>query len=65
MEPDKFDVGVLPAGVRFASAGCEAMPEEEGDAWREVRVCFIPVRRDFGKDGFGGRWGARVNNRLY
>jgi len=46
-QADEVNVGSLASGVGLASAGCEAMPEEEGDLWRVLSMRLIPVSWDF------------------
>ena len=54
-DPDKVNVRSLPCRVCLASAGYKSMPQVEADLSREVRMHFIPIRWDFGVEGFGER----------
>ena len=63
-EAYKVDVGLLPGGIGFLSAGSEPMVKPEGCTLREVRVCLIPERWDFVEEGLWLRYGAR-KRRLY
>lgn len=64
-EPDEVNEGFLTTAVCLASAGCEAVPEVEGDLSRDMSVRLIPLSRGLGEELLRSREGASWNRRVY